>query len=137
MADVLNTTPPLNIRPAPYSQILVLVFGLPALVAPNVLPSDRTQRQVRELILGPRPGAKTGPLSFNRTQPRVVIGRRTGHNTLRRHIYLMRANNCPTCRRYAAEDETSTHTLCECGLWLHMDIHIWAPFLWKQNTLRV
>ena len=53
-------------------------------------------------------------LSFNRTQSRAVTGFLTGHNTLRRHIHLMGLSDSPLCRRWGAEDETSSHTLCEC-----------------------
>jgi len=48
-----------------------------------------TQRQTRELISGPCPGIEVKFLSFNRTQSRVVTGLLTGHNTLRRHLYLL------------------------------------------------
>jgi hypothetical protein len=56
----------------------------------------------------------TGPrlLSFNRTQSRVVIGLLTGHNTLRRHLYIMGLCNNPTCRKCGTEEETSLHSLC-------------------------
>jgi hypothetical protein len=30
----------------------------------------------------------------------------TGHNTLRRHLYLMGLSDSPLCRRCGAEDET-------------------------------
>ena len=75
---------------------------------------SNTQKQARELISGPCPGAKTRFLSFNRTKSKVVTGHLTGHNTLRRHFHLMRLSNCPLCRRCEAEDETSAHILCEC-----------------------
>jgi len=52
-------------------------------------------------------------LSFNRTQTRAVIGLLTGHNTLRRHLHVMRLSNNPTCRK-CTEKETSIHILCEC-----------------------
>ena len=70
-----------------------------------------THREARKLILVPKPVAKTRPLSFNRTQSRVVIGLLTGYNTMRRHLYLMGLNNIPLCRGCGAEDETSGHTL--------------------------
>ena len=38
-------------------------------------------------------------LSFNRTQSRVVIDLLTGHNTLRRHLYIMLLSNNPICRK--------------------------------------
>jgi len=53
-----------------------------------------TQRQARELILGPSPAANTRLLSFKRTQSRVVISILTGHNTLRRHLHV--TLNLPT-----------------------------------------
>ena len=73
-----------------------------------------TQRQAGMLIRGPSPTAKTRFLSFNRTQSRVATGQPTGHNTLRRHLYLMGLTNSPLCRRCGSEEETSVHILCEC-----------------------
>jgi hypothetical protein len=73
-----------------------------------------TQRQARELISGPCLGTKARFLSFNRTQSMVVTGLLTGHNTLRRHLYLMGLSDSPLCRRCGAEDETLAHILCEC-----------------------
>jgi len=46
-------------------------------------------------------------LSFNRTQSRVVISLLTGHNNLRRHLYIMGLSNNPTCRKCGTEEETS------------------------------
>jgi hypothetical protein len=59
-------------------------------------------------------GAKARFLSFSRTQSRAVTGLLIGHNTLRRHLYLMGLSDSPLCRRCGAEDETSAHILCEC-----------------------
>ena len=73
-----------------------------------------TQRQARELILGPSLSAETSLLSFHRIQSRVMIGLLTGHNTLRRHLHLMGLTNSPLCRRCGVEDKTLTHILCEC-----------------------
>jgi hypothetical protein len=73
-----------------------------------------TQRQARELILGPCLDAKARFLSFNRTQSRAVTGLFTGHNTLSGHLYLMGLLDSPLCRKCGAEDETSAHVLCEC-----------------------
>ena len=52
-------------------------------------------------------------LSLNRTQSRVVIDLLAGHNTLRRHLYIMGLSNNPTCRKCDTEEET-VHILCEC-----------------------
>jgi hypothetical protein len=73
-----------------------------------------TQRQARELISGPCLGTKARFLSFNRTQTRVVTGLLTGHNTLRRHVYLMGLLDIPLCRRCGAENESLAHIVCEC-----------------------
>jgi len=72
------------------------------------------QRETRELISGPDLATRARLLSFNRTQSRVVIRLHTGHNTLRRHLYIMGLSNNPTCRKYGTEEETSVHILCEC-----------------------
>jgi hypothetical protein len=81
------------------------------------------QRQDRKLISSPTLAARARLLSFNRTQSRVVTGILTGHNTLRIHFYLMGLNICPLRRRCAAEDETSAHILCECGLRFHVHLN--------------
>jgi hypothetical protein len=46
-------------------------------------------RQAPELISGPDLATGAHLLSFSRTQSRFVIGLLTGHNTLRRHLYVM------------------------------------------------
>ena len=72
-----------------------------------------TQRQARELISGPDLAIGARLLSFNKTQSRAVIGLLTGHNTLRRHLYIMGLSNNPTCRKCGTEEETSIHILYE------------------------
>jgi hypothetical protein len=44
----------------------------------------------------------------------AVIGLLTGHNTLRRHLYVMGRSNNPICRKCGTEEETSVHILCRC-----------------------
>jgi hypothetical protein len=73
-----------------------------------------TQRQAQELISGPGLATRAQLLSFNRSQSRSVIGMLTGHNTLRRHLYIMGLSNNPICRKCGAEEGTSVHILCEC-----------------------
>jgi len=53
-------------------------------------------------------------LSFNRMQSRVVTGFLTGHDTLRRHPYIMGLIDSPLCKKCGTEDETSAHILFEC-----------------------
>jgi hypothetical protein len=73
-----------------------------------------TQRQARELVSGPYLDAKTRFLSLNRTQSRVVIGLLTGHSALTKHLHLKGLTNSPLYKGFGAEEETSTHILCEC-----------------------
>jgi hypothetical protein len=72
-----------------------------------------TQRQARDLILVSDLATGSRLLSFNRTQSMVIIDLLTGHNTLRRHLYIMGLCSNLTCRKCGTEDETSVHILCE------------------------
>jgi hypothetical protein len=76
--------------------------------------AGNTLRQARELISGPILGTRVKFLSFNRTQSRLVIGLLTGHNTLRRHLYLLGLLDSPLCRGCGVNEKTSAHVLCEC-----------------------
>jgi hypothetical protein len=71
-------------------------------------------RQARELISGPCPGTRIKLLSLNRNQSRVVTGLLTGHNTLRRHLHLLRLSDNPLCRKCGVKEEASVHIRCEC-----------------------
>jgi len=73
-----------------------------------------TQRQAREFISGPSLGARAKFFTFNRTQSRAVTGLLTGHNTLRRHLYLLWLLDSPMCRKCGVREETSVHILLEC-----------------------
>jgi hypothetical protein len=53
-------------------------------------------------------------MSFNRTQSGVLTGLLTGHNTLRRHLYLPGLLDSLLCRVCGVKKETSAHILCEC-----------------------
>jgi len=53
-------------------------------------------------------------MTFNRTQSRVITGLLTGHNTLRRYLYLLGLLDSPLCRKCGVGEETSAHILCEC-----------------------
>jgi hypothetical protein len=75
---------------------------------------SRTHRQAQKLISDPSLTTNTRLLTLNRSQSRVIIGLLTGHNTLRRHFYLIGLNNNPSWRRCGTEEETSVYILCEC-----------------------
>ena len=93
--------------------------------------------QVRKVILGPCPTAKSRLVSFNRTQSRVVTGFLTGHNTLRRHLHLMGLSCSPLRRRYGAEEETSIHVLFDCEAPAAFRYAYLGPLFWTQRKLRV
>ena len=54
-----------------------------------------TQRQAREFISGPSLGTRAKFMALSRIQSRVVTSLLTGHNTLRRHLYLLGLSNSP------------------------------------------
>jgi hypothetical protein len=72
-----------------------------------------THREAQEFISDPDLATRVQLLSFNRTQSRIVIGLLTGHNTLRRNLYIMGLSNNPICRKCGTE-ETAVLILCEC-----------------------
>jgi len=97
---------------------------------------SNTQRQVRELIAGPDLGARTKAMSFNKTQSWAVIGLITGHNTLRRHLYLLGLQDSPLCRNCGVMEETSAHILCECEALdslrhAYLDSFFWGLMIFK------
>jgi hypothetical protein len=67
-------------------------------------------------------------------QSRVITGILTGHNTLRRHLYIMGLSNNRTYRKCGPEEETSLHILCM-RLWFFSDMHIWVPSFWALRIL--
>jgi len=94
-----------------------------------------TQKQAWKLILGLSLSVKTRLLSFNRTQSRVVTGLFTGHNNLRKYIYLIRLTNSPLCRRCGTEEETSELILCECKALASLRHTYLGSFSWTQRML--
>jgi len=73
-----------------------------------------TQRHAQEFISGPSLGTSAKFMTFNRIQSRVVTGLLTGHNTLRRRLYLLGLLDSPLCRKCGVGEETLAHILCEC-----------------------
>jgi hypothetical protein len=95
-----------------------------------VIPKDRLENWSRV--------AKARFLSFNRIQLRAVTGLLTGHNTMRRHLYLMGLSDSPLCRRCEAEDETSANILCECeALASFQHMHLGSLFLESEDIMSI
>ena len=95
----------------------------------------KTQGQARELILGPHPGTKVKFLSFNRTQSGVVTDLLTGHNTLRRHLYLLGLLDSPLCRGCGVKRKTRPTFFVNARPWLHSDICIWLNINYQLDAL--
>ena len=73
-----------------------------------------TQRQARAFISAHSLDTRAKFMTFNRIQSRVVTDLLTGHNTLRRHLYLLGLIDSPLCRMCGVGEKTSAHILCEC-----------------------
>jgi hypothetical protein len=58
-----------------------------------------TQRRAREFISGPNLGTRAKFMTFNRIQSRVVTGKLTCHDALRRHLYLLGLLDNPLFRK--------------------------------------
>ena len=93
-------------------------------------------RQAREFISGPCPGTRIKLLSFNSNQSRVVTGLLTGHNTLRRHLYLLGLLDSPLCRKCGVKEENSAHILCECYALAALRHRYLGSFFWNRRTSR-
>jgi hypothetical protein len=94
-----------------------------------------TQSQVRGLMSGPCLAAKTKLLSFNRMQSRVVTVILTGHNILRRHLYIMVLTDSPLCRRSGAEEETAANGACRCETLTTLRLINLGSFFWTLRML--
>jgi len=70
-------------------------------------------------------------------QSRVVIGLLTGHNTLRRHLYLIGSNNNSSCRICGTEEKLPSTICASVKLRPHSDMQIWVPSSWTHRILRV
>ena len=95
-----------------------------------------TQRQARAFTLGPRLGTRAKFFTFNRTQSRAVTGLLTGHNTLRRHLYVLRLLDSPLCRKCGVTRETSAHVFCECEALASLRHAYLGSFLFEPEDIK-
>ena len=98
-------------------------------------PGD-TQRQTREFILEPSLGTRAKFMTFNRIQSRVVTGPLMGHNTLRKHLYLLGLLDSPLCRKCGVGEETSAHILWECEALASLRHVYLDPFFLEPEDIR-
>ena len=71
-------------------------------------------RQAKELVTRVTPGLTQFALRQCRRDLRTLVYLLTGHNTLNRHLTIMRRVNDPLCPLYKEEEETSLHFLGKC-----------------------
>jgi hypothetical protein len=94
--------------------------------------------KVSGMCSGPIPTTKTRLLPFNRTQCRVLTSLLIGHNTLRRHLFVMGLSNNPTCRKCGAEEDTAVHILFECEASASFGhAHMGSLFLDPEDTINL
>jgi hypothetical protein len=69
---------------------------------------------------------------------RVVTGFLTGHNTLRRHLFLLELANSPLCRGCGVKEETSAHVLCECEAWASLrHVYLGSFFMEPEDITNI
>jgi len=85
----------------------------------------------------PKAGSRVYLGTFNRIQSRVVTGLLTGHNTLRRHLYLLGLLDSPLCRKCGVGEETLAHILCECEALTSLRHAYLGSFFWSRRILRL
>jgi hypothetical protein len=65
-------------------------------------------------ISGPSARRTKDLLRLNRDQLRWVVGLLTGHCHLKGHLFKLGLTDDPTCGRCLQEDESATHSRCDC-----------------------
>jgi len=76
-------------------------------------------------------------MTFHRIQSRVVTGLLTGHNTLRRHLYLLGLLDSPLCRKCGVGEETSAHFVCECEALASLRHAYLGSFFLEPEDIRI
>nr|CAI5826966.1 unnamed protein product [Callosobruchus analis] len=71
-------------------------------------------RQARELLAGPAERIGRFCLFLDRSNLRLLVSLLTGHNSFRRHLFVMRVVNGSTCTWCGEDEESSAHILCRC-----------------------
>jgi len=72
-------------------------------------------RQAKQLVLGVNTWLSKYALRLPRRNVRILIGLLTGHNTLNRHLALVKRQSDATCPLCKDEQETSLHFLGRCS----------------------
>jgi hypothetical protein len=64
---------------------------------------------------------------------RWVVGLLTGHRHLKGHLFKMGLTDDPTCERCLEEEESATHTLCDCEAISHLRFRHLGQFFMEPN----
>jgi hypothetical protein len=85
-------------------------------------------KQAKGLIPGP-----SDLLKSNRDQLRWVVGLFPGHCHLKGHLFKLGLTDDPTCERGLEEDESSTHSLCDCEALAYLRFSQLSQFSMKPS----
>ena len=86
-------------------------------------------RQAKELVTQVTQGLTQFALQQCRRDLRTLVYLLTGHNTLNRHLTIMRRVSDPLCPLCKQEEETSLHFLSKCCATDIRRLHFGVPFL--------
>ena len=79
--------------------------------------------------------AKDGLLTTSRSTARSLIQLMTGHNNLRRHRFLMKMEESPTCERCQLDEETAEHFITECPAFMEERRKVFGSRLLNKSDL--
>ena len=95
-----------------------------------------TQRQTPEFISGPSLGTGAKFMTLNRIQSMVVTGLLAGHNTLRRHLYLLGLPDSHLRWKCGCEWKPRTTFCVSARFWPHSDIRTWGGSFFLEPGYR-
>ena len=92
-------------------------------------------RQTKMFVpdIGQKPRA--GFMTTSRKLARTTIQLMSGHNNLRRHRFLMKMEDTPTCEQCGLEEETAEHFVTECPAYWEERLTVWRCRLLNQQDL--
>jgi hypothetical protein len=74
-----------------------------------------------------------GSVEIKQRPIRWIVGLLTGHCHLKRHLFKLGLMDDPTCERCLEDDESATHTLCDCEAIAHLKFHHLGQFLMEPS----
>ena len=92
-------------------------------------------RQTKMFVPEVPPKAKAGLMTTNRSTARTAVQLMTGHNNLRRHRFLMKMEESPTCEKCQLEEETAEHFITECPAYMEERYKVFGSRLLNKSEL--